>query len=214
MNKKAVILDCDEILLDHLGGFKLFVEKYYDIKPEGTPVQYNLQDWLKCDSEKVMELIKNFNYFSYEFGLLKPVTLAVPALQRLVNNNPNVAFIVVTKSGTFGHGEVLRKVNLHNVFGDIFDDIIILEQYQSKRNAYNKLKNNFDIVTVVDDYLGNIDVAEELGLDAVVLDCPHNVGTLKANGTDYTRVKDWVDLFEYIQKKIESTSGTSGTTGM
>ena len=200
--KKAVILDCDEILLNHLGGFKKYVEKYYDIETVGEPMQYNLQDWLQCDGERVMDLLKNFNFYSVEFGLLEPMDIhTVPAMKELRRENPDVAFIVVTKSGTFGHGEVLRKVNLINVFGDIFDDVIILENYQSKRSTYAKLKEQYDIVTVVDDHLANIDVAQSLGLDTLVLKCSHN-----ADSTDdprYQFVNDWGQMFFHITEAIK-----------
>jgi len=200
--QKAVIIDCDEILLNHLGGFKKYVEKYHDIQTVGEPEQYNLQEWLQCDGEQVMDLLKNFNFYSYEFGLLEPMDqYVVDRMQFLEMFHPEVAFIVVTKSGTFGHGEVLRKVNLHNVFGDIFDDIIILENYQSKRGTYNLLSKKYDIVTVVDDHLANIDVALELGLDAVVLQCRHN--TNEKDNPKYNFVTDWREMADYISLKID-----------
>ncbi|AMM43896.1 hypothetical protein FDG95_gp333 [Pectobacterium phage vB_PcaM_CBB] len=200
--QKAVILDCDEILLNHLGGFKKYVQKYYDIQTVGEPQQYNLQDWLCCDAEQVMDLLKNFNFYSYEFGLLEPMDeFVVDRMKQLRSRYPDVAFIVVTKSGTFGHGEVLRKVNLINVFGDIFDDIIILENYQTKRGTYLKLQNQYDVVTVVDDHLVNIDVAKQVGLDTVVLECSHNVS--EKNNPNYNFVEDWRDMFTYIDDKIK-----------
>lgn len=200
--QKAVILDCDEILLDHLGGFAKYVRKYYDIETVGEPVQYNLQDWLQCDGEQVMDLLKNFNFYSHEFGLLDPMDdYVVERLQALRSRYPDVAFIVVTKSGTFGHGEVLRKVNLINVFGDIFDDVIILENYQSKRGTYLKLQNQYEVITVVDDHLVNIDVAKQCGLDTVVLECSHNVS--QKNNPVYKFVEDWRDMFIYLDDKIK-----------
>ncbi|AFC21778.1 hypothetical protein GAP32_328 [Cronobacter phage vB_CsaM_GAP32] len=200
--QKAVILDCDEILLNHLGGFKKYVQKYYDIETVGEPQQYNLQDWLCCDAEQVMDLLKNFNFYSYEFGLLEPMDeYVVDKMKELRSRYPDVAFIVVTKSGTFGHGEVLRKVNLINVFGDIFDDIIILENYQTKRGTYMILQNRYDVVTVVDDHLVNIDVAKEVGLDTVVLECSHNVS--QKNNPNYNYVEDWRGMFTYLDNKIK-----------
>lgn len=205
--KKAVIFDCDEILLDHLGGFVEYVNKYYDIETKGTPVQYHLQDWLQCDGEQVMDLLKNFNFYSYEFGLLKPMDrYTVNVMRELRSAFPDIAFIVVTKSGTFGHGEVLRKVNLMNVFGDIFDDIIILENYQSKRATYKKLKEQYQVLTVADDHLANIDVAIELGLETVVLDCLHNRGQLQANGDEYNIVTDWSEMGDYLYQTLASNT--------
>lgn len=200
--QKAVILDCDEILLNHLGGFKKYVQKYYDIETVGEPQQYNLQDWLCCDAEQVMDLLKNFNFYSYEFGLLEPMDeYVVDKMKELRSRYPDVAFIVVTKSGTFGHGEVLRKVNLINVFGDIFDDIIILENYQTKRGTYMILQNRYDVLTVVDDHLVNIDVAKEVGLDTVVLECSHNVA--QKDNPNYNFVQDWRGMFTYLDNKIK-----------
>lgn len=201
--KDAIVIDCDEILLDHLSGFVNYVRKYYDIQTVGIPMQYHLQEWLQCDGEQVMDLLKNFNFYSYEFGLLEPMdNYVVAAMQKIRNNNPDLALIVVTKSGTFGHGEVLRKVNLHNVFGDIFDDIIILENYQSKRATYIKLQQQYNVLTVIDDHLANIDVAISLGLDTVVLDCSHNRNQMQPNGNEYNIVNDWIDMYYYLDSKI------------
>lgn len=201
--KDAIVIDCDEILLDHLNGFVKYVRKYYDIQTVGIPMQYHLQEWLQCDGEQVMDLLKNFNFYSYEFGLLEPMdNYVVEAMQKIRNNNPDLALIVVTKSGTFGHGEVLRKVNLYNVFGDIFDDIIILENYQSKRATYIKLQQQYNVLTVIDDHLANIDVAISLGLDTVVLDCSHNRNQIQPNGNEYNIVNDWIDMYYYLDSKI------------
>ncbi|SOK58606.1 hypothetical protein [Yersinia phage fHe-Yen9-04] len=203
IKKKAVLLDCDEVLLNHLNGFKKYVQKYYDIETKGEPMQYNLQDWLQCDGERVMELLKNFNFYSYEFGLLEPMDGedTIKYMQRLRFENPDVAFIVVTKSGTFGHGEVLRKVNLHNVFGDIFDDIIILENYQSKRNTYLKLMQQYDIIAVVDDHLDNIHTAQKLGLDTVVYQCSHNIS--EKDNDNYLFVECWIQMYYELNKLIK-----------
>lgn len=202
--QKAIIFDCDDILLDHVGGFAKFARKHYNIKAEGLPVQYNLQEWLGCDEADVMKMLKHFNEQAYEFGLLEPVDAStVDSMKVLRKLFPEIKFIIVTKSGTMGHSTVLRHVNLANVFGDdMFDEVIILEYFNSKRATYNRLNNKYNIITVLDDHLANIDQAIEIGLDSVVLECSHN--RAQKFNPKYNFVSDWDEMFYYLLDKINA----------
>lgn len=196
MKKKCAVWDCDEVLLDHIGGLYWFVKDHYDIHPTSQyPVSYDLRAWLGgITSVEVQEIIKHFNQNSYEFGLLEPLEHnTVQIMQELRDKFPDVHFAVLTKSGTRGHGEVLRKVNLMNAFGSLFDDIIIVEMQESKKAALQKLQNQYDVKFLVDDYIKNIETAMDLDIPAVMMRSSHNLD-YKNNHEGFKYCNNWADL--------------------
>lgn len=202
MKKKAIVFDCDDILLDYMNGIKTFLDVHYNIKPDGLPTDYVLNDWAGVSGNKMMKIISHYNEKSFEFGLLKPVHHRTVELMQVLHRvaRGQIDFIILTKSGTMGHGEVLRKVNLMNVFGDIFKDIIIIEKYESKKGSILKIQQDYDILCFIDDYVKNIDDAVSCGVNSVVLERAHNVKH-KESGK-YTFMKDWIELYKYLDNLI------------
>ncbi|WNV47465.1 hypothetical protein ENKO_362 [Klebsiella phage fENko-Kae01] len=195
--QKVVVFDCDEILLDHLGGLREYVKDHFDIVTKTEyPTEYCLEEWLGLDAVQVQEVIKQFNQTAYEFGLLKPLEGAQSLLCALRHTYPDVVFAVLTKSGTFGHGEVLRHVNIHNVYPNIFDEIHIVEMYESKRGVLSKLKQQYDVVCLVDDYIMNIETALALEIPGIMLKRPHNE-KYKVR-TDFTFVENWAGIIHSV----------------
>lgn len=193
----ALVWDCDEVLLDHMGGFYHFVKEHYDIHPKTThPNDYDLRNWLGgISNAEVQAMIVHFNERSHEFGLLKPMEHnTVRIMNELREKFRNDKFIVLTKSGTGGHGEVLRKVNLMNVFGiDMFDEIVIIEMYESKKAALLKLQSKYNVKFLIDDYYKNIETAKELDIPAVMFKASHNHHFSDYN-SEYDYVTDWSNL--------------------
>lgn len=195
--KKVIVFDCDEILLDHLGGLREYVKDKFDIVTETEyPSEYGLEKWLGLSSVQVQEVIKQFNQTAYEFGLLKPMEGAQSLLCALRHTYPDAVFAVLTKSGTFGHGEVLRKVNIHNVFPNVFDEIHIVEMYESKRGVLSQLKAQYDVVCLVDDYIMNIETALVLDIPGIMLKRPHN--EQYQNRTDFKFVENWAGIVHSV----------------
>lgn len=175
--QKVIVFDCDEILLDHLGGLRDWLKKKYGIITKSDyPSEYDLTEWMGVnDQSEVRKYLEEFNQKSYEFGLLKPINESVPNyLSALRYTLPDAKFAVVTKSGTIGHGDVLRRVNIENVFPNIFDEVHIVEMYESKRGVLHKLQTKYDVVCLVDDYIANIETAVSMGIHGIMLECHHN----------------------------------------
>lgn len=203
LNKpKAIIFDCDDILLDYMQGIKKFIKTKYNIDTVGLPTDYVLNDWCGVSPEKMMEIIKDFNEQSVAFGLLEPLHYRTKEIMGMVSRSckGQIDLIVLTKSGTFGHGEVLRKVNLINVFGDIFKEVIIIETYESKKGSLMKLKSKYDVLCFVDDYVKNIDDAVECGIHSVLLERTHNIKHKGTNGYNFFR--DWIELYKHLDDLI------------
>ncbi len=202
LKRKAIVFDCDDILLDYMKGIKAFLKLHYNINPPGLPDDYVLSSWAGVSDAEMIKIIAHYNEQSYEFGLLEPVHHRTVDLMKVLHSvaRGQVDFIVLTKSGTLGHGEVLRKVNLFNTFGDIFKEIIIIEKYESKKGSILKIQQNYDILCFVDDYVKNIDDAESCQVNSVILERTHNIKH-KESGK-YTFKKDWIELYKYLDNLI------------
>lgn len=202
--QKAVIFDVDDILLDYTLGIREFVREHYGRDIVGRNTEYNLCSWLQAaDQTEMNSIIEHFNYNSVEFGELRPVDgYTVKAMEMLKAKHTDCAFVVVTKSGNKGHGTVLRTLNLRYVFGkDMFDEIVIVEPYESKRKAYHELSAKYDVRLVLDDHLPNIDEAQRQSLPTVVLLRTHNVS--EKDNPKYNFVTDWTEMHEVVNKAIE-----------
>lgn len=172
--KKAIVVDCDEILLDHLGGLREYVKKKYGIiTPTEYPIEYGLEKWLNMNQDQVIAILKEFNEQSAEFGMLNKITGA-DLVTSLRVAFPDAHMAVLTKSGTGGHGEVLRRVNIHHSFPNTFDEVIIVEMHESKHDALVELQSKYEVVCLIDDYIANIETAIDLGIHGIMLSRPHN----------------------------------------
>ena len=206
MNKQdCLVFDCDEVLLNHLGAFHSFIFEHYNITPNTEyPVEYNLGSWFDVSNTEINEMIKHFNERSYRFGLLEPLQHnTVEVMHELRREFPNNKIVVLTKSGTGGHGEVLRKVNLINVFGYIFDDIIIIEMYESKKGALYQLQQKYNVKFLVDDYIKNIKDAMQLGIRGIMLKSTYN--EIYSSSTEFDYVNNWSELRLKIYEILNSS---------
>lgn len=175
--RKAIVFDVDEIMLDHLGGFRDWLKKKHGIICKSDyPSEYDLTEWMGVEDQKeVVKYLKEFNETAWEFGVLQPQYECVKAYMCALRHTfPDAVFAALTKSGTMGHGEVLRRANLEHVYPNILDEVHIVEMYESKRGALHKLQAKYDVVALVDDYIENIETAVNMGIRGIMLQCPHN----------------------------------------
>lgn len=197
----ALIIDVDDLLLDYTGGLGEFAKANYGKTIVGRPDDYNLCSWLNATQDEVEVIINHFNYNSFEFGELRPVDgFVVNRIQTLRAKYPKMKFIVVTKCGSEGAGGVVRNLNLRAVFGkNVFDEVIIISPFESKLPVYTQLSTKYNVVSVLDDHLGNIKQAQMLCLNTIVLRRSHNDALEKPR---YTYVDDWFDMYEVLEKQI------------
>lgn len=200
--KKALLIDTDDVLLDYAQGVTKFAKSQYGLDPVSEVISYDLEKSFNISSVMVEHLLNHFNTNSYKFGLIPVIDSYVKiAMIQLRRNYPDVDLIVVTKCGTLSLTVALRKVNLANEFGDgTFDDIYFLEPSESKFQVFEKLKKRYDIVAVVDDYIGNIKDAQRLNLNTIVYERNHNVHF--KDDPKYTFFSNWEDIYKHIEKLI------------
>ncbi|NES47795.1 hypothetical protein G3565_04345 [Escherichia coli] len=195
MKPRCIVFDCDEVLLDHMGMLSEFVKQTYNITPSTPyPLEYDLSDWLGVPQPEVKKILEQFNQQSYLFGLLKPVEPnTVDIVQELRDRFHKEKFVVLTKCGKKGYGEVLRNVNLMREFGEnCFDEIIIIEMNESKKEALEDLQTQYDVKLMIDDYINNIETAMGLGIPSVMMGCSHN--TMYKNHSGFEYIENWTEL--------------------
>lgn len=202
--RKAIIFDVDDVLLDYTLGIREFVRKRTGRDIVGRNTKYDLREWLQVQSNKEMyAIINDFNFHSIEFGELPPVdNFTVHAVRRLRQEFTDCAFIIVTKSGNKGWGTAARTLNIRNCFGtDVFDDIIIIEPNESKRQTYINIAMEYDVRMVIDDHIQNINEALKLGLPCITFGRTHNESY--HDNPKYEFVHNWIDMYTKLKRTLQ-----------
>lgn len=181
---KTIIVDVDGVILDYHKGIIEAYEDHYIDCPNPT-------DLLDVFSPTVGKgFIALFNQTT-KFSELEPYREADVFLKRLYDQGFTINLI--TACGDSLNTQQLRLDNLHNVFGDIFNEITMVGLGKSKYE-YLKGFTETNFVYVDDSYDHYLD-AESLGLDAIMMETEFN------KHFDTKKVKNWKDLYEYIIKK-------------
>ena len=159
------IFDCDDVLLDWLGGFKEYLADL-DITPQTPePKTWSLDEWLGVSA---VPLIKAFNT-SEKFGHLRPTPGSVEPIQRLhaAGHSIRVLSSCIVRGGRV---KFRRENNLKSQFGDIFSsiDCILLGAEKS-----TSLKAYATGVWVEDNY-GHAVAGALLGHETWMIRRPHN----------------------------------------
>lgn len=206
---KLFVFDCDDILLDWCAGMREYlITKYPSIKFNTYyPVSYDLDGWIASDLiPPASEFIDDFANSVY-FEHLPAVDMAVECIQLLRSEANRVAddveFCVLTKCGLGTNGLTLLKrvMNIENTFGkNIFDNIYVIETYQSKHSILEGLNQRYHILGVVDDNVHNNYISSCLNLPSYMLRRSHN---MKASlPTDVVVCEDWEELYSNLYHQL------------
>ena len=191
---KVILTDCDGVLLQweqafhewmQLNGFEQIGKGHYDID-----MMYHLpQGFSKT-------LIKIFNESAW-MGYLDPVPGSVETVKKLAEEG--YKFTVVTSQSTDAVANKLRKRNLIDHFGDVFEDFVFLDTGQGKVEALSKWKSSN--IFWIEDKPENAFAGATVGLVALLLDLPHNAGYNSDNKLPVRRVMNWQEIYNVIKEK-------------
>ena len=191
---KVILTDCDGVLLQweqafhewmQLNGFEQIGKGHYDID-----MMYHLpQGFSKT-------LIKIFNESAW-MGYLDPVPGSVETVKKLAEEG--YKFTVVTSQSTDAVANKLRKRNLIDHFGDVFEDFVFLDTGQGKVEALSKWKSSN--MFWIEDKPENAFAGATVGLVALLLDLPHNKTYNSDNKLPVRRVMDWQEIYNVIKEK-------------
>ena len=181
---KTIIVDVDGVILDYHKGI---IEAYQDHYIECE----NPSDIFDVFSPTVGKgFIALFNQTT-KFSELEPYRESDIYLKMLYHEGYTINLI--TACGDSLNTQNLRLDNLHNVFGNIFNEIVMIGLGKSKAE-YLKSFSETNFIYVDDSYEHYLD-AESLGLDAIMMETEFN-SKFKTN-----KVSNWRELYEYIVEK-------------
>lgn len=199
---KTVLLDCDDVLLNWLEGFRLYCSAKldYDICERG-PSDWVMDDWLGTEPHETIQLIEEFNA-SDDFAKLSPVEGAVNAINGLTaaraHGDLDVRLHVLTSCSSDWDTVEMRKKNLRLYFGSVFDSVTCLDLGQSKE----QILHAFDAPCVwVEDNLKNALIGVKAGHKTFMLQTSHNHrhrAEAEANGITWFTHWDELDLQEHL----------------
>jgi 5' nucleotidase, deoxy (Pyrimidine), cytosolic type C protein (NT5C) len=163
----SVILDCDDVLLDWVGGFWDFCEeKTGRTLDRRGPMAWCMASWIGVTPKEGMDYVREFNA-SEAFGHLKPTVGSVDTVKQLSLANE---LHVITSCSSAPEIVELREHNLRNVFGDVFASITCLDLGTPKTKELAKHGASF----WVEDNVKNAVIGAELGHTAFVRRVTHN----------------------------------------
>lgn len=193
MASNLILVDCDDVLLDWMEGFRVFCSHVLGREVLGRPENWDMSGWIGTTAEECRRLVLDFNHGAPEFGVLPPTNHAEHVLPKLAEAGHR--FVVITSCSSHAKTVSLRKSNLKNVFGDVFEAVHCLDLGVSKAD----LLAAYDATYWIEDNYKNAKVGVDAGHKAIVVRRPHNAEFEPAD-----RDCLWVDDWHRIRDEISA----------
>lgn len=194
---KIILTDVDGVLLNWFAGFdQWMVSLGFVINRQAN--MYSLED--RYDGElsvgEIRHLIAQFNHTKM-FGKLPPERDAVEYVRRLAEEG--YRFVAITSMGGDESAQQLRKDNLIQVFGDIFEELHCIPLNTSKHSILERWKNSK--MFWVEDKLENAICGAELGLTSILLTHPYNENH---SHSCLLTVNSWEEIYNLIKETADA----------
>lgn len=191
---KIILTDIDGCLLNWREGFMRFMaNRDFSVKP-GSENQYLLNAYYDISLEEFFEQVELFNGGRWEFGTLEPIPGAINAVEALTELG--YRFVGISSCSSDLQSFVLRRANLYNVFGDVFDRVHCLALKESKKLHLDIYQPTFWIEDKMDMCLEGVGA----GHKGILIDYPWN------REHDYVHVErcqDWDAVVAYINTELD-----------
>jgi 5'(3')-deoxyribonucleotidase len=127
---KIILTDCDGVLLSWLSAFNRFMVHQgfnpIELSQFTTPSHYGISE------EQINDYVTTFNSGHWEFGTLPPYRDAQNGVKQLFEMG--YRFVVITSCSSHPQTIALRRANLFNHFGDVFEHVHCIDVGESKRS--------------------------------------------------------------------------------
>ncbi len=193
--QKAIIVDCDQVLVDHTTAFRGYVNEIRGTSVEGHPNEWSYIDWLGLENlEEANALVGAFSKTPL-FGALPAMAGAQQAIQDLSLDGYKI--ICVTACGDHHMTTVLRRTNLYNLFGNAISEIHFTTLDHGKADIINEICERYDVLTFIDD--NPLHIEEAVGIDnPILMKAPHN-RKWRSNNTTVQTAYDWHKCVQIIK---------------
>lgn len=186
MNKKLILVDVDDVLLNWYSGFHRYMAHLGYLENENT--EYDLSKRFDTTKKEMEKLIKTFNKH-WEFGTLEPLPYAVECIKKL--RKKHYTFVAITSCSTDPATIALRKTNLYWVFGDIFEAVHCINLWESKETHLA----NYNPTWWVEDKFENAVAGLLYNHKPILMSQPYNKNK---NHEEIVRCNDWREIYDHI----------------
>ena len=198
-DEKVILTDIDGCLLNWREGFMRFMlNRGYSIHPEFES-QYLLTEYYGINRQELHEQVESFNSGRWEFGTLKPIAGAIKAVNAL--SELGYRFIGISACSSKRQAFVLRRANLYNIFGDVFDAVYCLDLKDGKKSHLIQHKPTFWIEDKMSMCLEGL----EVGHKCILID---RVWNQDQDDDRIERCQDWDAIVAYINTVLDEQNGT------
>jgi hypothetical protein len=136
-----------------------------------------------------MELVGDYNS-SAAIGFLPPYLDSVEYVHKLADLG--YRFVCITAMGCDEYAIKLRMMNLTDLFGDIFDDLIVVDLLQSKKHILEQ----YDQAIWIEDKPSAAEDGRAVGHRCYLFEHGHNSG--ESTSRSITRVHKWEEVYYSI----------------
>ena len=196
-----LIVDCDGVLLDYLGGFARFVAERTGFAPDPAgPDSYDMTSWVGArDKAETLSLVRAFNDPAQPaFSSLAPIAGAAEGLRLAALQGRKIH--VLTSAGACPALAAARRRNLVSRFGDIFASIDVIEVGACKRDRLAAMPRGI----WVEDHHANAVAGLETGHVSFLIRQRHNAAP---EATCSRAALRWVDGWAEIRQALEDSCG-------
>ena len=182
--EKFILTDADGVLLNWEWSFKKWMMKQGF--QEFSTNSYDMHVRYQMERPRVKDLIREFNECAW-IGWIPALPGARQGVQIFAEQG--YRFGVVTSLSNDLYASKLRAMNLHNLFGDIFEFVQCIDTGADKDQALMPYKDSGCIW--VEDKPENAKLGADLGLNTYLVRHEHNANF------DYegvTKIDNWVQL--------------------
>jgi FMN phosphatase YigB (HAD superfamily) len=196
IKEKIILTDCDGCLVNWNAGF----EKYMGIsgfpKIPGTNSEYSISIRHGVSMHQAHESIKEFNESRF-IADLTPFADSVENVIKLANLG--FRFIVVTSLSDHPDAHEYRTINLKNLFGDVFNEIVCLEMGASKSNALRRWADTGYFW--IEDHMRQAEAGHEEGLKTILIDHPYNSHYSTDLFPKVSNTTPWAEIVEIVKSE-------------
>lgn len=189
-----ILIDVDSVLLEWRRGFRSYMHHQGHKWIDGEAESYIISRHFELLHDEVVDHVNNFNNGHWEFGTLTPVEGAVEGMQQLVDMG--FRFVAISSCSINPTAIALRKANLYNVFGDVFDAVHCVEIYSSKETHLADYEPTFWI----EDNLKNCVDGLKYGHKCLLLSYAWNDHEKADHNIKVC--DEWSDIVSYIKDNI------------
>ena len=199
VDRKILLIDVDGVCLDWREGFMRFMLNRGHPIRSGFETEYLLGSFYDLNDEEFYNQVNIFNSGRWEFGTLKAEPGALSGINAL--SELGYRFIAISACSSSKQSFVLRRANLYNIFGDVFDEVHCLDLKDRKKSHLAYHEPTFWIEDKMSACLEGVDA----GHKCILIDQTWN----KDQHDDRVeRCQDWDAVIAYVNTVLDEQNST------